>query len=626
MATKKPPATVKTDAWGIDDGYEDAMDQWHPTPARTRAAIMAAMGADASASPPVADGGPRVVAQGTPIKLGIGTLTLEDWTDLSVSETLPSDVPLGYHKFRSKSGSGVQSVIVAPEACYLPDELCTWGWAVQLYAVRSKQSWGIGDLADLRELAAWSSGQGAGILLMNPINAVTPIPGQQPSPYYPTTRRYRNPLFLRIEEVPRASEAGVDLEKLASAGRALNSNRRIDREEVFRLKDQALRKIWAISQRDPRHSRFCEEGAESLREYATFCVLAETFSHDWRKWPAEYRRPNTPEVKKFAEQNASKVDYHCWLQWLLSEQLANASTSIRVMQDLPIGVDPGGADAWAWQDILAKDVSVGAPPDIYNSAGQNWGLPPFVPHKLLAADYVPFIETIRSALHHAGGLRIDHVMGMFRLFWIPHGMGAGEGTFVRYPADDLLGIIALESHRAGAFVVGEDLGTVEPHVRDKLAQRKILSYRLLWFEEEPPQTYPELALAAVTTHDLPTIAGLWTGSDLQAEESAGKTPNREALGKIKKQLSGMIGVDKSAATEDVIQKTHQLLAKAPCRVVTATLDDAIAVEERPNMPGTVDEWPNWSIALPKTLEEIKQSPLAQSIARSLSSRSCQVTH
>lgn len=626
MATKKAPAKVQTDAWGIDDGYEDAMDQWHPTPEATRLAALAAMGADPSASAPSTNDGPRVVTQGTPSQIGPGVLTLEDGTELQVTGALPKDLPLGYHKFSGQSSDNVQSVVVTPKACYLPENLRTWGWAAQLYAVRSRSSWGMGDLADLRDLAEWSAGQGAGILLVNPINAVTPIPGQQPSPYYPTTRRYRNPLYLRIEEVPRAAEAGVDVEKLANAGRQLNADRRIDREEVFRLKDEALRKIWAISQENPGHRRFCEEGAESLREYATFCVLAEAFRHDWRSWPAEYRRPDSPAVKTFAEKNASGVDYHCWLQWLLSEQLAAASNSIRVMQDLPIGVDPGGADAWAWQDVLAKDVSVGAPPDIYNSAGQNWGLPPFVPHKLRAADYIPFIETIRSALHHAGGLRIDHVMGMFRLFWIPHGMGAGEGTFVRYPADDLLGIIALESHRAGAFIVGEDLGTVEPHVREKLADRKILSYRLLWFEEEPPATYPELALAAVTTHDLPTIAGLWTGSDLLAEESAGKTPNREALGKIKKQLSEMIHVDASADTNEVIEKTHQLLAQAPSRVVTATLDDAIAVEERPNMPGTVSEWPNWSIALPKSLEDIKQSPLAESIAKSLSSRSCGVTH
>ena len=613
--------TLHTDPWGIDNGYEDALHKWQDTPARTRAAILAAMDADPSASRPPSQHGPRVVTQGAQIKIDQpGELRLEDGTVLKVDRDVPPDVPLGYHTLHSADGKAI-SFIVTPATCFLPENLCTWGWAVQLYAVRSKQSWGMGDLADLRELTQWSADQQAGTLLMNPINSVTPIPGQQPSPYYPTTRRFRNPLYLRVEEMPGAKEARVDLEPLAAAGRALNSNRIIDREAIFRLKDQAFRKIWAVTKPGKEHQRFCEEGGASLHDYATFCALAEKHGHDWRRWPAEHRRPDSPAVKEFAKQNADSINYHCWLQWQLNDQLAKASANLRVMQDLPIGVDPGGVDAWAWQDVLAKNVSVGAPPDIYNSAGQNWGLPPFIPHKLRAAGYVPFIETIRSALQHAGALRIDHVMGMFRLFWIPQNMGAGEGAFVRYPADDLLGIIALESQRAGAFIVGEDLGTVEPQVRQKLGERKILSYRLLWFEEQPPSEFPNLALAAVTTHDLPTIAGLWTRADIEAEKSAGKSPNVEAVDQIRSRLKDMIGVADDAPVDEVIEKTHELLAEAPSAMITATLDDALAVEERPNMPGTVNEWPNWSIALPKTLEEIKEVPLAHRIAAKLANRS-----
>ena len=221
------------------------------------------------------------------------------------------------------------------------------------------------------------------------------------------------------------------------------------------------------------------------------------------------------------------MGYHAWLQWLLDRQLAEASRAIPILQDLPIGMDPGGADAWEWQDLLAKEMVIGAPPDAFNADGQDWQLPPFVPAKLRAAAYEPFIQTIRAALRHAGGLRIDHVMGLFRLWWIPNGQHPRKGWYVRYPADDLLGIVALESHRAGAFIVGEDLGTVEPGVRQRLALRRMLSCRLLWFEDRPPAEYPELSMASVTTHDLPTIAGLWSGADEAAQRSIGLTVGDE---------------------------------------------------------------------------------------------------
>jgi len=291
-----------------------------------------------------------------------------------------------------------------------------------------------------------------------------------------------------------------------------------------------------------------------------------------------------------------------------------------VIQDLPIGVDADGADAWAWQDMLALGMSVGAPPDAFSPHGQDWGLPPLIPHRLRGARYEPFIQTIRAALRHAGGLRIDHVMGLFRLFWIPRGMTAADGAFVRYPVDDLLAIVALESHRARAFVVGEDLGTVEGGVRERLAAQRVLSYRLFWFESEPPARYPELALAAVTTHDLPTIAGLWTGTDLEAQRALGWHPNEGGFQWMRARLREFAGVDDSAAVPEVIERTYRLLAGSPCAVVTATLEDALAVPERPNLPGTTTERPNWSLALPAPLEELERHPLPRAIAGALRDR------
>jgi 4-alpha-glucanotransferase len=352
--------------------------------------------------------------------------------------------------------------------------------------------------------------------------------------------------------------------------------------------------------------------------FATFCALAEHHGGSWHKWPEKYRCPQSVAVARFAEQYASRVDFFRWLQWLLDEQLRRASAEIPLMQDVPIGVDPDGADAWAWQDVFAGTVAVGSPPDEFNTQGQNWGLPPFVPWKLRAAGYEPFIQTIRGALRHAGGLRIDHVMGLFRLYWIPQGIDSRNGAYVRYREDELLGILALESTRAKAYVVGEDLGTVEESARDKLAAARILSYRLLWFEKDHPRKYPKAALAAVTTHDLPTVRGLWSGSDLNTQKCLGLKPNEQGTLEIRDRLRSMTGISEDAPVEEVIRRAYRLLAEAPCAIVSATLDDALAVEERPNWPGAAEQ--SWSLALPQSLEELQSNALARDIAEALRTR------
>jgi 4-alpha-glucanotransferase len=267
---------------------------------------------------------------------------------------------------------------------------------------------------------------------------------------------------------------------------------------------------------------------------------------------------------------------------------------------------------------LADGVSVGVPPDELNPAGQDWGLTPFVPRRLRAAGYQPFIETIRATARHARGLRIDHVMGLFRLYWIPRGAGSAAGTFVRTPADELLAIIALESERARAFVVGEDLGTVEPGVREAMADWRMLSYRLLTFEEAPPAELPELALSAVTTHDLPTIAGLWSGADEARGQQAGVAQNEAGLRELRQRLERC--TDRVADAERAIADVYAALGRARSRVLLASLDDALGVEERPNLPGAPADWPNWSLALPVALDDLERRPLPAQIARALSRR------
>jgi 4-alpha-glucanotransferase len=607
---------MRTDVWGIEEGYEDALGAWHETPPTTRLALLAAMGVDpaAQSAPPAAPVQVVRPPQVTPLE-SPAELTLEDGTVLQLEATLPPDLPLGYHTLRPLDGGTAVQLIVSPGHCGEPRRARQWGWAVQLYALRSHGSWGMGDLADLRRLAAWSATAcQADLLLVNPLGAALPVVPQQPSPYFPSSRRYRNLLYLRIEEISGAAALGADLERLAAPGRALNQEHVIDRDTIFRLKVAALEQLWQGFSGDLTFEQYCQTQGDALDQFAIFCTLAEYYGQGWRHWPAAYRYPHTPAVERFAAAHRARVRFHQWVQWLLDEQLARVAAAMPVLQDLPISVDPNGADAWVWQDLLAMDVTVGAPPDEFNTLGQNWGLPAFVPHKLRAAAYQPLRQTLQAAFRHAAGLRIDHVMGLFRLFWIPPAAEPSLGAYVRYPADELLAILTLESHRAHAFVVGEDLGTVEAAARDQLDAHGLLSYRLLWFETEPPSRYPARALAAVTTHDLPTITGLWSGADLQAQHDLGLQPNTAGLEAIRQRLQAMTGLPDTAAVDEVVLRTHQLLAEAPSAVLLATLEDALAVAERPNMPNTTTEWPNWSRALPCSLEAIECHPLVQAMA------------
>ncbi|HEX2701426.1 MAG TPA: 4-alpha-glucanotransferase [Acidimicrobiales bacterium] len=618
-------------AWGVQEGYNDDRGTWHDTPAETTQALLDAMGAGDRPPPPASappGDGCRVlvVAEGEEAEVGgQWLLRTEDGGDAKVDGRLLPDVPLGYHRLERQSDGLVARLVVAPPACDLPPGLRTWGWALQLYATRSRASWGMGDLADLGRIGRWSTGHGAGMAMINPLHAAQPAGAQQASPYSPSSRSWRNPLYLRVEDVPgfdglAGGPDGADLRELAAAGRALNDDRLIDRDRVWSLKSTALERLWTRfrdSGGDPVFDRFCDHEGPSLAAYATFCAIAERHGVPWTDWPAELHDPDGAAVVDFAGEHRERVRYHQWLQWLVDSQLRQAGQEIAVVQDLAIGVDPGGADAWLWQDCVALDVRVGAPPDEFAFEGQDWGLPPFDPWRLRRAGYEPFISTLRSMLRHGGGVRIDHVMGLFRLFWIPPGRSPSEGAYVSYPWRDLLGILALESVRAGAWVVGEDLGTVEPFVREELGRRNVLSYRLAWFEGAPPRRFPERAMAAVTTHDLPTVAGLWTGADLEEQERLGRNPNVESTLAIRRRLEEWTGVDGDAPVDDVVQRTYQLLAEAPSAVLAATLDDALGVPERPNLPGTTSERPNWCLALPVPLDDIEHDPRVAGVARAL---------
>ena len=605
--TTPPPPLPTTDEWGIDASWLDALDEEHEVSPATIDRLREVIG-----TPPadLEERAPIVARPGDALEVDAAEVSCEDGSVRSVDGVLPEDFPLGYHWLRSSDGRR-RRLIVSPGRCWLPADRA-WGWAVQLYASRSRESWGIGDLGDLRAIRQMAADQGAGFVLINPLHAVAPIPQQEASPYLPATRRFRNPLYLRVGEVPGADR--VDLED--EAGRKLSEGPLIDRDAIWARKREVLMRIFFAHGGGEAFARWREEQGQTLQDWATWAAISEEHGADWHTWPAGLRRPDSPELATYVQQHGAVVAFHAWLQWALELQLTGAAAGMTVIQDLPIGFAGGGADAWAWQGVLADGVSVGAPPDAFNSQGQDWGSPPMIPWRLRDADYEPFVQSIRATMAGAGGLRIDHVMGLFRLWWVPAEGSAADGAYVRYPADDLLDIVALESHRAQALVVGEDLGTVEAGVREAMAEHGILSYRLLWFEDDDPAQWPAEAMAAISTHDLPTVAGLWTGADITEQREQGTGTDEELERGRSSLLAHLPGLAEDAGPEDAVRHAHGLLAQAPSMLLSATLDDAVAEPRRPNMPGA-DDRPNWSLPLPVLVDDLPGHPLLQDVARTL---------
>ena len=582
--------------------FKDATQQWQEAAPATVERVLAALGAYDHEAPPRPPVLTMRLDQPPSHDLPPGELRLEDGATLRVGGRPPKGLPAGYHQLEPDEGPPLR-LIVSPGRAPLPPR--TWGFATQLYAARSARSWGIGDLEDLRRLGGWSASLGAGLVAINPLHAASPVGHQEPSPYFPSSRCFLNPQYLAVDQLPDVAGRPA-VAAAAAAGRDLNQARLIDRDRVWALKASALEDLYAGFTGDPAFDAYVEERGLLLRQYATYCMVAETRGKSWPDWPVEFRQPTSPGTARLADgpEGRRRIRYHQWLQWHLDRQLRDAAEQAPVMQDLAVGVDPAGADTWLWPDVFAPGMQVGAPPDRYNQRGQDWAVPAFDPWRLRAAGYEPLIQSLRGALRHSAGLRIDHVMGLFRLYWIPVGESPAQGAYVRYPHDELLDIVTLEAHRAGAFIVGEDLGTVEAGVRGQLADRDLLSYKLWWFERRTPEKWPAKSLGAVTTHDLPTAAGVWSGHD----------PDQAGTEEMRRRTRRWTGVTPDAPAPEVIEETYARLSQAPSLLLTVTLDDAVAVEERPNLPGTVDEWPNWRLALPHPLEEIEAMELPRRIA------------
>jgi 4-alpha-glucanotransferase len=471
-----------------------------------------------------------------------------------------------------------------------------WGWAIQLYAMRSKDSWGIGDMADLRRFAHWSRSQGASEILLNPLGAQNPTLPHQASPYYSSSRRFRNTLYLRVEELEGAAQCAAELGPLRAAAQALNDKRLIDYDEVFRLKSMALEAIFRAAPEPKGLAVWARGKGRALRDFATYNALVEAHGPAWRSWPSELRHPGGSGVEAERAARADRVAFHVWQQFHLDRQLARAAREIDLITDVPVGFASDSFDAWRWQELLVPNMRVGAPPDEFFPDGQDWGLPPFDPWKLRRAHYEPFVDAVRSAADHATGVRLDHVMGLFRLFWIPSDATPAGGAYVRYPAMDMLGILATESRRAGAFVIGEDLGLVEPSVRTALSRRGALSYRLLWFEGPTPDEWPKNAVAAIGTHDLPTVAGIWNLTEPDQRQH-----------RLRHRLLDVTHAPDGTAAIEVAVSAYASLASSRSRIALVSLEDALGVEERPNVPGTTHEFPNWRLSLPTALEDIERA-------------------
>ena len=533
---------------------------------------------------------------------------------------LPLDFPYGYHRLSLRDG-GMRLLVVSPGHCHPPPPRA-WGWAVQLYALRSRQSWGIGDLGDLRRLAAWSRRLGAAMVIVNPLHAALFRTPQEPSPYFVSSRLFRNPLYLQVDAVPGVRDDSA-VSEIAREARQLNRLARLDRDRIAPLKMSALERLWerfAARSDERAFVAFRREQGAMLQLYATFCALSEWQPKPWRSWPARFRSPQSAAVQRFAREHRSRVDFHCWLQWLLEVQLAAAAREAPLVNDLAVGFAPDGFDAWLWQDTISGGVHIGAPPDEFSLSGQDWGLAPFDPTRLRRAGYGPLVETLRHAMRHSAGIRVDHVMGMFRLWWVPVTRRFGQrARYVRYRASEMLDVLALESTRAGCYVVGEDLGTVESGVRAEMRRRGALSYRVAWFESRTPQLYPRLALASMSTHDLPTVAGVWTGEDVRDQEACGREINRAGEARTSARLRRLTGAAEGAPLDEVVQRAYAALATVPSALVAASLDDVTLARRRPSMPGTRHR-DNWSIPLPRTLEQLRRDQLPRRVAEILNSR------
>lgn len=665
------------EAYGIATEYWSFSGEQVHVPGTTLRAVLAAMGVAAADGEAVehalaeraAEPWRRLVAASTVVRQGSGAIDLHvaDGSDVEVALVLedgsirpvpipeqqpvartvdgrtrwrvrvavPADVPLGWHTIQARQYGGADELLASGTLVVTPRRLTpppggaerrSWGLMAQLYSVRSRRSWGMGDFADLADLAAIAGESGADYLLINPVHAAEVTTPIEPSPYLPSSRRFLAPLYIRPELIPEAAylsdPARERFTRLQQSAAGTDGNpERIDRDLVWTAKREALALIHDVPLSPARRAQrdaFARSQGTALADFALWCAVREHEAATGERLP-EGVAIDDPAVAELRDRLSDRIAFHVWLQWVVDQQLADAATAaaasgmrVGIMHDLAVGVSTAGSDAWSLRDLYAPGVVVGAPPDMYNQQGQNWNQPPWLPQALAEHAYAPLRDMLRSLLRHAGALRIDHILGFFRLWWIPEGLGPGEGTYVRYDHEAMIGVLALEAHRAGALIIGEDLGLVEPWVRDYLAERGILGTSVLWFETDDaggplaPERYRTDVLATVNTHDLPPTAGYLDGEHVALRARLGLLTRSvdDELADFERERDRMLAelrsrglISDGASEQEVVEALHVFLAASPSRLLGVSLVDAVGEKRVQNQPGTDDEYPNWEVPL-----------------------------
>ncbi|OYY93702.1 MAG: 4-alpha-glucanotransferase [Hydrogenophilales bacterium 28-61-23] len=591
---------------------------------------------------------------------------------------LPAIETAGYHRLRIDGLDGDNSelsLIAHPPRCHQPlrQDQRVWGLSVQLYGVRSARNWGMGDFTDLRDLALWAAQAGAGLIGVNPLHALFPHNPLHASPYSPSSREFLNTLYIDVQAVPDYAECAgtqviVETADFQARLHALRDAELVDYLSIAKLKATILERLYrhfqkahldANSERAGHFRAFLAQGGDALWRFALYQALQEylyaqdTGNWGWPVWPWEYRDPASPAVAAFVGEHQARIEYFQYLQWLAAEQLDAAgaaahSMPIGLYQDLAVGVDLGGADTWSNQSLYAIGARIGCPPDDFSLLGQDWGLPPWIPERLREQAYAPFIAILRANMRGAGALRLDHVMGLMRLYWAPPGEDARSGAYLNYPLDDLLGILALESQRNQCLIVGEDLGTVPDAVRGSLHDLGVYSYRLFYFERnygqenhgafKLPREYPAQALVAGSTHDLPTLAGYWQSADIELRTTLGLYPSEEQRNQQIRERAqdrarllaalaneGLLPEGMSQDPANVPEMTHALqcaiqhyLARTPSQLCMLQAEDLLGQTEQANLPGTVEQHPNWQRKLRLDIEAWTDDKAIKAMADALS--------
>lgn len=586
----------------------------------------------------------------------------EQW--ITYQLPLPSELPLGYHTLGINLGNGVaqSNLIVCPNRTFLPEALenggRTAGFNIALYGLRSRRNWGCGDFTDLRGLAEWAHNDlGFSLIGLNPLHALHNRVPYNTSPYLPLSIFYKNLIYIDIESVPEfaASSRAQELfhsPRVQRTIRQLRDAEFVRYQEIDQLKRRFLKLLHAEFRRASANNparvnafaQYCDREGDLLDKFALYCALDEILHKQdpsrwsWRDWPSEFQTPESDACRDFAKRHARTVEFYKYIQFLIEEQLSAAQEFVKqrglqigLYHDLALATDSSGSDLWAYRRFYVNGCRVGAPPDDFSPQGQDWGFPP--PNALVHREngYRLYRESIRKIMRDGGALRIDHVMRLFRLFWIPDGASAAEGTYVRDNATDLLRILALESVRNQSVVIGEDLGTVTDEIRDALANFGILSYRLFYFEKHArdrsfkrSDEYPRQALVASATHDLPTLEGFWTGRDIEARKAAGliddagyRNQIEEREGEKQRMLDvlhaeNLLPHDYARDARDVPKIDGPLhngiigfLAQVPSMILLLNQEDFTKETEQQNLPGSTEQYPNWQRKMKVELEDLR---------------------